>query len=91
MTDDELPVVPLPVDGLLDLHAFAPGDVHDVVHDYLDAARALGLGEIRLVHGRGTGAQRAVVHRLLAQHPLVADYWDAPESHLGATIVKLKP
>ncbi len=36
------------------------------------------------------GMQRAVVHRLLAGHTLVEDYWDAPESHLGATVVRLR-
>jgi hypothetical protein len=35
--------------------------------------------------------QRAVVHRLLREHPLVEDFHDAPESHLGATIVRLRP
>jgi hypothetical protein len=33
--------------------------------------------------------QRAVVHRLLASHPLVQDFHDARESHLGATVVRL--
>jgi hypothetical protein len=34
--------------------------------------------------------QRAAVHRLLGEHALVEGYWDAPESHLGATLVRLK-
>jgi DNA-nicking Smr family endonuclease len=83
-------IVRLPIDGTLDLHAFRPQDVKDVVLDYLEAAHAAGLREVRLIHGRGTGAQRALVQAVLASHDLVADYWDAPESHLGATVVKLK-
>jgi DNA-nicking Smr family endonuclease len=42
-----------------------------------------------LIHGRGKGVQRAAVHRLLRDHPLVDRYWDAVESHLGATVVRL--
>lgn len=81
--------LPLPIDGTLDLHAFRPQDVVNVADDYLAAAHAAGLTEVRLIHGRGTGAQRAAVQRLLRNHPLVAEYWDAPETHLGATIVRL--
>ena len=92
MSDDspEEQVVRLPIDGVLDLHAFAPRDAPSAVDAYLEAAREAGLSEIRIVHGRGIGVQRAVVHRILRAHPLVADYWDSPESHLGATMVKLR-
>jgi dsDNA-specific endonuclease/ATPase MutS2 len=80
----------IPIDGTLDLHAFQARDVRFVVEDYLEAAITKGLTEVRLIHGRGTGAQRAVVHRLLRSHPHVADFWDAPESHLGATVARLR-
>ncbi|MPY89722.1 MAG: DNA mismatch repair protein MutS [Luteitalea sp.] len=84
-TRDE--IVELPIDGVLDLHAFAPRDVVAVVEDYLAAAREKGLREVRLIHGRGVGAQRAAIHRLLRSLPAI-EFWDAPESHLGATIVR---
>ena len=45
---------------------------------------------VRLIHGRGKGVQRAAIQRLLRGHPLVDEFWDAPESHLGATVVKLR-
>jgi DNA-nicking Smr family endonuclease len=80
----------LPIDGTLDLHAFRPQEVKDVVADYIEAAHEAGLREIRLIHGRGIGVQRAVVQAVLASHPLVDAYWDAPESHLGATVLRLK-
>jgi DNA-nicking Smr family endonuclease len=35
--------------------------------------------------------QRAAVQRLLETHAAVMSFWDAPESHLGATLVRLKP
>ena len=79
----------VPIEGTLDLHAFAPRDIPSVVEEYVHAAHEAGLREVRLIHGRGKGVQRAVVHRVLAGHPLVESHWDASESHLGATVVKL--
>lgn len=81
----------LPIDGVLDLHAFAPRDVSSVVEEYVSAAAAAGLREVRLIHGRGTGMQRRTVHTVLSRHPRVEDYWDAPESHLGATMAHITP
>ena len=88
MNPDDEPVV-VPIEEALDLHAFAARDVLSVVDAYLHAARDAGLRQVRLIHGRGIGAQRAAVQRLLAGHPLVSRYWDAPESSLGATIAIL--
>jgi DNA-nicking Smr family endonuclease len=79
----------LPIDGTLDLHAFRPRDVRSVVEEYLEAARAKGLCEIRVIHGRGTGVQRGIVQALLESSPLVAAFWDDPDSRLGATVVRL--
>lgn len=87
MGDDPIEV---PIGDELDLHSFRPDEVLAVVDEYLRAASEKGLRLVRLVHGRGTGVQRASVQRLLRQHPLVADFYDAPASHLGATIVELK-
>lgn len=79
----------LPIDGLLDLHAFAPADVKSVVEEYVNEAHAAGLREVRLVHGRGRGVQRGIVQAALDRHPLVESFFDAPGSHLGATIAQL--
>jgi DNA-nicking Smr family endonuclease len=89
---DSIPdkIVELPIDGVLDLHAFAPRDVTAVVADYLAEARRRRLSEVRLIHGRGTGAQRAAIQRLLRSLPDVLEFWDAHESHLGATVVRLR-
>jgi DNA-nicking Smr family endonuclease len=88
MPDDE--VVHVPIEDAIDLHGFAPKDVVSVVDEYLRAAREAGRREVRLIHGRGRGVQRAAVQRLLTAHPLVERYWDAPESHLGATVVLIR-
>ena len=79
----------VPVDGVLDLHGFAPRDVKSVVEEYVNTAAAAGLQEVRLIHGRGVGVQRSIVHAALARHSAVSEFWDAPESHLGATIAVL--
>jgi DNA-nicking Smr family endonuclease len=76
----------VPVDGVLDLHSFAPRDIDSVVEEYVKTAAEAGLEEVRLIHGRGVGVQRSIVHASLARHPAVREFWDAPESHLGATI-----
>jgi DNA-nicking Smr family endonuclease len=86
--DDDHPVR-IPIEEAIDLHAFAPRDVVSVVDEYLRAALEAGLVTVRLIHGRGKGVQRAGIQRLLRGHPLVERYWDAPESHLGATVVQL--
>lgn len=87
MEDDPIDI---PIESAIDLHSFAPRDVVAVVEDYLEAAHAAGFREVRLIHGRGIGAQRAAVQRRLRDHPLVDGFWDAPESHLGATVVRLR-
>jgi DNA-nicking Smr family endonuclease len=79
----------LPVDGSLDLHAFSPADVRSVVEEYVNEAHAAGLREVRLIHGRGRGVQRGIVQAALERHPLVAEFWDDPDSHLGATVARL--
>lgn len=86
--DDE--PIRIPIEDAIDLHAFAPADVVSVADDYLTAASDAGFDVVRLIHGRGRGVQRAAVQRLLRSHPAVAEFWDAPESHLGATMVRLR-
>ena len=79
----------IPIESFLDLHAFHPRDIPSVVEEYIAAAHEAGMREVRLIHGRGKGIQRAAVQRVLDRHPLVEEFWDAPESHLGATVARL--
>jgi DNA-nicking Smr family endonuclease len=94
-TDDDAPEgepVRIPIEDSLDLHAFRPADVPSVVDEYLVEAHARGFGEVRLIHGRGIGVQRAIVQALLGRHPLVVGYADAAEERggRGATLVRLR-
>jgi len=80
----------VPIEGSLDLHAFAPQDIRSVVEEYVRAAHEAGLREVRLIHGRGKGVQRGIVQSALERHPLVERFYDATESHLGATVAVLR-
>ena len=77
------------IEGEIDLHSFSPRDIPSVVEEYVNEASAAGFREVRLVHGRGRGVQRAVVQAALERHPLVTAFWDDPHSHLGATMASL--
>jgi len=81
--------VRIPIEDALDLHSFQPRDVASVVEEFVSAAAAAGLAEIRLIHGRGRGVQRGLVQAVLERHPLIEAFWDAPETHLGATVARL--
>ena len=80
----------VPIESSLDLHPFHPRDIPSVVDEYVTAAHAQGLREVRLIHGRGKGVQRGIVQAALDAHPLVVEFYDAPESHLGATVAILE-
>jgi DNA-nicking Smr family endonuclease len=81
----------VPIEPSIDLHAFHPRDIKSVVEEYVNAAHEAGLREVRLIHGRGTGVQRGIVQAVLEKHPLVVEFYDATETHLGATVAILSP
>lgn len=101
MTDDdtssprseEVETVELAIDGILDLHAFDPRDVKDLVPDYLAACRERNILDVRIIHGKGTGALRRTVHAVLDQLPDVLSYRlaDPGSGSWGATVVVLSP
>jgi len=83
--------VRLPIEDVIDLHTVPPKDVEGVVEEYLVEARAAGLRQLRIIHGRGIGVQREMVRAVLSRTPFVADFRDAPAEAggWGATIVTL--
>lgn len=90
---DDLEPVEIPIDGVLDLHAFKPRDVKELVVDYLFECRKRGILEVRIIHGKGTGTLRRTVESVLDRRPEVVSYRLAQErgGGWGATIVVLKP
>jgi DNA-nicking Smr family endonuclease len=84
---DEGPVE-IPITDALDLHPFRPEEIRDVALDYLAEARRRGFRQVRLIHGRGIGMQRANLQTMLRRLDWVDDFWD--DNSLGATVVVLR-
>ena len=91
MTDESQPVR-IPITGELDLHTFQPAEIGSLLEEYLAACRHRGLGEVRIVHGKGTGTLRETVHALLRRSPLVDSFrlGDETSGGWGATLVRLR-
>jgi len=88
----ENPPVPLPITGELDLHTFRPEDIDELIPVYLAECAARQLGDVRIIHGKGTGRLRVRVHALLRHSPLVRSYrlGDERTGSWGATLVTLR-
>lgn len=88
--DPDAPVV-VELGDTLDLHHFRPADVKDLVPDFVDDAAAKGYAQLRIIHGKGTGALRRTVHALLERHPRVESFRLADDrGGWGATVVVLR-
>lgn len=89
MSDDP---VPMEIDGILDLHMFSPKEVKDLVPDYLGECLAVGILDVRIIHGKGIGVLRTIVESILAEHPQVESFGQPNDrSGWGATVVRLWP
>ena len=84
---DEGPVE-IPITDALDLHGFRPDEIRDVALEYLTEARSRGFRQVRLIHGRGIGMQRANLQAMLRRLDFVHDFCD--DASLGATVVVLR-
>jgi DNA-nicking Smr family endonuclease len=89
--DGDDPPSELPIDGVLDLHAFLPRDTPALVADYLEACLDRGILAVRIIHGKGIGVQRERVQQVLRQHPAVVNFHHpSDEGGWGATVVQLR-
>ena len=88
--DDE--PVRIPITDVFDLHSVPPRDVRAVVEEYLIEAHRMGYRALRIIHGRGIGAQREMVRSVLSRTPFVTEFRDAPAEAggWGATIITLR-
>ena len=85
--------VEIPIDGILDLHTFHPRDVKTLVPHYLEICQEKNILDVRIIHGKGTGTLRRIVHSLLDKDERVAAYRldDGARGGWGATQVTLHP
>ena len=81
--------VEVPIEDWIDLHTFQPREVADVVEEYLYQAIRKGFQQVRIIHGRGIGVQREIVHSILRRNPQVRSFSDSADR--GATVVTLSP
>lgn len=88
MDDDP---VEIPINGVLDLHTFRPSDLGTLIPDYLDACREEGIFDVRIIHGKGTGALRETVHAILRRRTDLDGFQlgDETSGGWGATLVTL--
>ena len=80
--------VEVPIEDWIDLHTFQPKEVASVVEEYLYQAAQKKFRLVRIVHGRGIGVQREIVHSILRRHPGVEAFHDTADH--GATVVTLR-
>ena len=85
-------MIEFPIEDSLDLHTFHPRDVKDLVTHWLGEVQSRGFAEVRIIHGKGTGTLRHIVHSVLDRHPAVLEYHlaDAGRGGWGATIVRIR-
>lgn len=82
----------IPIEDWIDLHTFSPKEIPSLLEDYLEACLKKGYREVRIIHGKGKGVQRAIVHSFLEKKSFVQSFRRAPEElgGWGATLVTLK-
>ena len=75
----------------IDLHAFHPSEIREVVEAYLAEAHRKGFSIVRIIHGKGVGVQREIVRKVLSETDFVVSFKNAMEftGNSGATIAKL--
>jgi DNA mismatch repair protein MutS2 len=78
---------PNDVSDELDVRGGRADDAREAARSYVDDAHLAGRAEVRIIHGRGTGALRKAVRDELARHPLVEEA--ISDSADGATIVRI--
>ena len=81
-----------PIVGTLDLHTFQPAEIKDLVPDYLKECRNRGILQVRIIHGKGSGALQRTVISILKKLPYIDSIRTAGEDAggWGATIVTLR-
>jgi len=80
---------PADVSDELDVRGTRAQEAREAVRSFVDEAALAGLTQVRVIHGRGTGALRLAVREELDRHPLVHER--RGEAAEGATVALLQP
>ncbi len=82
-----------PINGTLDLHQFLPQETKEIIMEFINVCLEKKIYSLRIVHGKGKGVQREIVHSLLKKHPSVSNYKHEGGSggNWGATVINLIP
>jgi len=85
-------VIQVPIEDWIDLHTFSPKEISSLLEEYLLECKKKGFREVRIIHGKGKGVQRNIVHSFLKKSPLVESFRSAPPEagSWGATLAYLK-
>ena len=91
--EERIAPIELPIDGILDLHAFRPREIKDLLPEYIALCRKKGILDVRIIHGKGTGTLRETVHSILKRLPDVVSFRLAGDDagSWGATLARLRP
>ncbi len=84
--------MPERISSEIDIRGQRAEDALIEVDKYLDQALLAGFEEVRIIHGKGTGALKDIISQFLRKHPQVREYreaaWNAGAA--GVTIVTFK-
>lgn len=81
---------PSDVSMTFDMRGWRVSEVSDRLDHYLNDAYLASLNQVRLIHGKGTGALRQVVRDVLQSHPLVESFGSGgKDGGDGVTVAKL--
>ena len=90
--NDQFPdAIRIPIEDSIDLHTFSPKEIPSLLEEYLRECIKAGIYEVRIIHGKGKGYQRRIVHSFLEKSSLVQSFSSAPSGFggWGATIALL--
>ncbi len=76
----------------VDVRGLRPGEAIDAVEDFIDNALMIGVSEVSILHGKGTGALKSEIRRYLKGIPAVESATDdhADRGGAGITVVTFR-